>query len=215
MLGLSAEESKRLRELQFEYNRRRFQMMDIIESQGQKSLSRICAEQIIEESTMDSWKDSSKELPISDGSYECTNDPENNMAHVGICTYNGYGFKIGIMYKSVKYWRNIAPTGKRYGKITKEWFIMKKRILKKTIVHLRDDKGWEKEEERDGHWECGNTFRIRKYRRQFDIPELLTKNIEFPHLESLNSQDYVFELVKCCYEDKDDYFVKHIYFEMR
>ncbi len=60
------------------------------------------------------WKDCEIELPPKDGHYTVKN--KRNSA-IGICFYDGFGFKSEGKYYEPDSWREIITKEKRYGKI--------------------------------------------------------------------------------------------------
>ena len=92
--------------------------------------------------------------------------------------------------------------------------------IEKTIVHLKDDKGWDKIEEMEGDWQCGHTYRMRRRARMSEAPCLITKyaDKDYPSSESMICRDYEFEFVKERFEmldQKGKRVAKHLYFEMK
>ena len=93
---------------------------------------------------------------------------------------------------------------------------MNKEIVK-TVVHLKDDKGWEQVLEFDGDKVYGNTYRIRRRSWKKDVPTLIPKFAEKDHPQDhgLVCRDYEFDLVNARWNDVDDKKVeKHLWFEM-
>lgn len=78
---------------------------------------------------------------------------------------------------------------------------MERMRIDKTIVHLTDDKGWERVEEAAIDY-LGRSYRVHK-----------KKSLCANRYDKCNT--YEFEWVKTEYEKVDDYFIKHMYFEMR
>jgi hypothetical protein len=64
--------------------------------------------------TQNEWKDSTKELPPSDGIYLAIHNPLNPREYPEVCFYDGYGFKYGNSYVRPSFWKNVP---KRYGPI--------------------------------------------------------------------------------------------------
>jgi len=88
--------------------------------------------------------------------------------------------------------------------------------IEKTIIHLRDDKGWDKIEEIEGDWNCGRTYFVPKRPRLCDAPSLLSENPEPP--SQIDPRYYEFEMVKERFEPLDlngKKVAKHLYFEMK
>jgi hypothetical protein len=61
------------------------------------------------------WMNVNEELPIVDGFYEVTNNPERPI-DLCVCEYDGVGFIYDRIYRNPKYWRYIKNLEKKYGK---------------------------------------------------------------------------------------------------
>ena len=90
---------------------------------------------------------------------------------------------------------------------------MIKRIIK-TIIHICDDKGWNKTEEIEGDWNCGKSHFIPK-RASLVFKSLLPS--KEPYIGDILPKHYEFDLVKEYFEmfdEEEKTVVKHLYFEM-
>lgn len=87
----------------------------------------------------------------------------------------------------------------------------------KTIIHLKDDKGWNNTHEIAGDFHCGTSYFVRKRYRLNEAPLVLTKNMDYPIPEQLACQDYEFILQKQMYvriRKNGKKFAKHLYYEI-
>lgn len=66
------------------------------------------------------WVNCDDELPPADGIYEVTNHPEFEFVkapcHIGVLSYDGFGFLYDGIYRPVQYWRHYLKPEKKYGK---------------------------------------------------------------------------------------------------
>ena len=93
---------------------------------------------------------------------------------------------------------------------------MNKEIVK-TVVYLKDDKGWEQVLEFEGDKVYGNTYRIRRRSWKKEVPTMIPKFAEVDHPKDVGlvCRDYEFDLVNARWDDVDDKKVeKHLWFEM-
>ncbi len=85
----------------------------------------------------------------------------------------------------------------------------------KTFVHLKDDKGWEEVEEREGDWTCGSSYFVPK---RVSAYEVLSHQCDIPHPTEANQKYYEFEFRRERFEPLDEKgktVAKHLFFEMR
>lgn len=88
---------------------------------------------------------------------------------------------------------------------------MKRKVIQ-TIVHLKDDKGWENEILFDGEYICGNIYRITKPNR--DLKMIALESIHEPEVQKM-IQYYEFNLEKSYFTQfSKGYYIKHIFFQM-
>ena len=65
---------------------------------------------------MSEWISVKEELPLYNGSYEVTNNPDTlRSLVVGICYYDGFGFLFENIYRPILFGRKIISMEKRYG----------------------------------------------------------------------------------------------------
>ncbi len=81
----------------------------------------------------------------------------------------------------------------------------------KTFVHLVDNKGWYKEIEYPGDFDCGNCYRERK---RFNWKDLPVRKPLGPEPHNIPNLDFEFELRR---EEReilyDNFYYKHLYFQ--